>query len=146
MLAAVGHELPFEQGREQMELLAGLAVTTKAVERTAEAIGADIEARQQRQRAQAMQLNLPIPMGPRIPFLYVEMDGTGIPVVRKETQGRAGKQDGEPAHTREVKLGCVFTQTKVDGEGYPMREDRKSTRLNSSHVAISYAVFCLKKK
>src|SRR5690625_5401247 len=28
-------------------------------------------------------------------------------------------------------------------EGFP---DRKSTRLNSSHVAISYAVFCLKKK
>src|SRR5207253_7370897 len=27
-----------------------------------------------------------------------------------------------------------------------MRRDRKSTRLNSSHVAISYAVFCLKKK
>src|SRR5690625_6896177 len=32
--------------------------------------------------------------------------------------------------------------------GYPQGagEDRKSTRLNSSHVAISYAVFCLKKK
>src|SRR5437870_13564112 len=28
----------------------------------------------------------------------------------------------------------------------PLRKDRKSTRLNSSHVAISYAVFCLKKK
>src|SRR5690625_6365957 len=28
----------------------------------------------------------------------------------------------------------------------PVAEDRKSTRLNSSHVAISYAVFCLKKK
>src|SRR5437660_3137165 len=28
----------------------------------------------------------------------------------------------------------------------PAPEDRKSTRLNSSHVAISYAVFCLKKK
>src|SRR5207253_5538014 len=28
----------------------------------------------------------------------------------------------------------------------PSRRDRKSTRLNSSHVAISYAVFCLKKK
>src|SRR5699024_12110695 len=27
-----------------------------------------------------------------------------------------------------------------------MKEDRKSTRLNSSHVSISYAVFCLKKK
>src|SRR5690625_5899539 len=32
---------------------------------------------------------------------------------------------------------------EVDGEG---PGDRKSTRLNSSHVAISYAVFCLKKK
>src|SRR5439155_5992753 len=32
---------------------------------------------------------------------------------------------------------------------YPMKpgcQDRKSTRLNSSHVAIAYAVFCLKKK
>src|SRR5699024_12367061 len=28
----------------------------------------------------------------------------------------------------------------------PIRQDRKSTRLNSSHVSISYAVFCLKKK
>src|SRR5690349_23742686 len=33
-------------------------------------------------------------------------------------------------------------------DGYPSfsPEDRKSTRLNSSHVEISYAVFCLKKK
>src|SRR5439155_27012135 len=30
--------------------------------------------------------------------------------------------------------------------GRTRRRDRKSTRLNSSHVAISYAVFCLKKK
>src|SRR5256885_8949846 len=28
----------------------------------------------------------------------------------------------------------------------PLEEDRKSTRLNSSHLVISYAVFCLKKK
>jgi hypothetical protein len=41
MLATVGQQAAFEQGRQQMELLAGLAVTTKAVERTAEAIGAD---------------------------------------------------------------------------------------------------------
>src|SRR5690625_7044493 len=35
----------------------------------------------------------------------------------------------------------------VAGEHFPNASlDRKSTRLNSSHVAISYAVFCLKKK
>src|SRR5690625_6937360 len=33
-----------------------------------------------------------------------------------------------------------------DHVGYGFHRDRKSTRLNSSHVAISYAVFCLKKK
>src|SRR5690242_21031892 len=33
---------------------------------------------------------------------------------------------------------------RVDGVGHI--EDRKSTRLNSSHMSISYAVFCLKKK
>src|SRR5690625_5633082 len=34
----------------------------------------------------------------------------------------------------------------LPGSMLPYSRDRKSTRLNSSHVAISYAVFCLKKK
>src|SRR2546426_6935453 len=33
-----------------------------------------------------------------------------------------------------------------DEDLLPVEEDRKSTRLNSSHLVISYAVFCLKKK
>src|SRR5699024_11386736 len=35
---------------------------------------------------------------------------------------------------------------KLDYPVPPLLKDRKSTRLNSSHVSISYAVFCLKKK
>jgi hypothetical protein len=92
MLAVVGQEGPFEQGRQQMELLAGLSVTTKAVERTAEAIGEDIAVRQQGELQRATQLEFPIPMGARIPIVYVEMDGTGIPVVCKESEGRLGKR------------------------------------------------------
>ena len=42
MRAVVGQEGPFDHGREQMQVLAGLEVATKAVERTAEAIGDDI--------------------------------------------------------------------------------------------------------
>src|SRR5690625_7064606 len=34
----------------------------------------------------------------------------------------------------------------LDGSADQQEQDRKSTRLNSSHVAISYAVFCVKKK
>src|SRR5438132_8743348 len=36
--------------------------------------------------------------------------------------------------------------TKPDGRDLVALRDRKSTRLNSSHTGISYAVFCLKKK
>src|SRR5699024_10494587 len=44
-----------------------------------------------------------------------------------------------------VDLGLVY-EVRVEDDGAVEVEDRKSTRLNSSHVSISYAVFCLKKK
>ena len=79
MLAVVGQEAPFDHGRQQMELLAGLEVTSKAVERTAESIGEDIAAREQQQVQRSMQLDLPTVMGESVPMLYVLMDGTGVP-------------------------------------------------------------------
>jgi hypothetical protein len=122
MLALVGSESSFEQGREQLALLAGLQVTAKCVERQAEAIGSDVEARQQEQIRRAKQLDLPSVCTPIAPILYIEMDGTGVPVVKADTEGRSGKVEGQPAHTREVKLGCVFTQTTTDKEGSPVRD------------------------
>jgi len=127
MRALVGQDAPFDHGREQMHLLAGLEVTTKCVERGAEAIGADIAQREQEQIDRAMQLDLPIIGGESIPVLYVQMDGTGVPAVKKETTGRQGKLDGLPAHTREVKRGCVFTQTGWDKKGYPIRDPDSTT-------------------
>src|SRR3989454_4851019 len=43
-------------------------------------------------------------------------------------------------------LGLKEAKDLVDGAPKAVKEDRKSTRLNSSHLVISYAVFCLKKK
>src|SRR5690554_7533887 len=47
-----------------------------------------------------------------------------------------------------IKLGSIhpLNQVIMDLEDFFIAQDRKSTRLNSSHVRISYAVFCLKKK
>jgi hypothetical protein len=138
MQALVGQGSPFAHGREQMKLLAGLDVTTKSVERAAEAIGANIAAAEQREIGKAVQLDLPVVQGDPIPILYVQMDGTGVPVVRKETEGRQGKTDGQPAHTREVKLGCVFTQTTWDEKGYAIRDSDSTTYTGAIETAEEF--------
>jgi len=138
MQAMVGQQAPFDHGRQQIKLLAGLEVTTKAVERTAEAIGDNVAAREQEQIQRAVQLDLPMVVDQAVPILYVQMDGTGVPVVNKETVGRQGKADGQPAHTREVKLGCVFTQTRWDHKGYPIRDPDSTTYTGAIETAEQF--------
>jgi hypothetical protein len=138
MMAVVGSDASFDQGREQMELLAGLEVTRKAVERHAEAIGNDIASREQAEIQRAVQLDLPHVAGTEIPVLYIEMDGTGVPVTASEAEGRKGKNGDQPAHTREVKLGCVFTQTTTDQEGRPMRDDTSTIYAGAIETAEEF--------
>ncbi len=138
MQAMVGQAAPFDQGREQMKVLAGLEVTAKSVERTAETLGAEIARREQATIQEALQLDLPVMVGEPIPILYVQMDGTGVPVVKKETVGRQGKVEGQPAHTREVKLGCVFTQTTWDKRGYPIRVPDSTTYTGAIETAEEF--------
>src|SRR5436305_7220808 len=52
---------------------------------------------------------------------------------------------GERLHARGAVRGAPVAD-QIGRQAHPGRRDRKSTRLNSSHVRISYAVFCLKKK
>jgi len=138
MQALVGQDAPFDHGREQIKVLAGLEVTTKSVERSAEAIGEDIAQRESEQIDTAIQLDLPVVLSKPIPVLYVEMDGTGVPVVKKETAGRQGKTDGQPAHTREVKLGCVFTQATCDKKGFPIRDQDSTTYTGAIETAEEF--------
>ena len=138
MEAVVGHQTPFDHGREQIKLLAGLEVTTKAVERTAEAIGEDSAGHEQQEIQRAVQLDLPIILGVPVPMLYVQMDGTGVPVVKKETQGRKGKTEGQPAHTREAKLGCLFTQTAWDEDGFAIRDPDSTTYVGAIETAEEF--------
>lgn len=138
MQAMVGQDDPFDHGRQAMKVLAGLEVTAKSVERTAEVLGADIAQREQEEIQQALQLDLPVVAGQPIAILYVQMDGTGVPVVKKETVGRPGKTEGQPAHTREVKLGCVFTQTTWDKKGYPIRDPDSTTYTGAIETAGAF--------
>jgi hypothetical protein len=138
MEAVMGSDRAFGQGCEPLKLLAGLEVTAKAIERAAEAIGTDIAQREEEEIARAKQLVLPIVTKQSIPKLYVQMDGTGVPVVAAETEGRAGKRDGQNAHTRECKLGCLFTQTTVDDQGQPIRDPDSTTYTGSIESAEAF--------
>src|SRR3989442_9035216 len=68
----------------------------------------------------------------------------GYQRVRREDHAHAGHSPGEPLRsgTSGARSGVRTAAIGIVGRGV----DRKSTRLNSSHVRISYAVFCLKKK
>src|SRR3712207_8524442 len=66
--------------------------------------------------------------------------GHRVGVRRRPLLGAAGTSDHQPAAQRRA-LGAPDTRLRVVAPA-----DRKSTRLNSSHANISYAVFCLKKK
>src|SRR5437870_7347756 len=83
---------------------------------------------------------LPICRRPgRCEFHCLRADGRNN---RRHEPRAEGTVQGTPVHSAGRKLGSdLLGQTIGILEG-----DRKSTRLNSSHVAISYAVFCLKKK
>jgi len=138
MQAVVGSEMPFAPGREPMKLLAGLDVTAKAIERAAEAIGTQIAQRDEQEIGRAKQLVLPVVSKRNIPIMYVLMDGVQVPVIAAETEGRAGRIEGQRARTRECKLGCVFTQTTVDKEGWPIRDPDSTTYVGAIEAAEKF--------
>jgi hypothetical protein len=138
MEAVVGSEMPFAAGCEPMKVLAGLEVPAKAIERTAEAIGAQIAQRDEQEIARAKQLVLPLVARQNIPEMYVLMDGVQVPVVPAETEGRTGRTEGQRARTRECKLGCVFTQTCVDHEGWPIRNPDSTTYVGAIEPADEF--------
>src|SRR2546422_6361679 len=74
---------------------------------------------------------------------------------RSDPRGLGGERDAgavprlHPAVEGRVQLrkaGLHGPRKRMDQRSDPLLPDRKSTRLNSSHGYISYAVFCLKKK
>src|SRR5690625_453176 len=71
-------------------------------------------------------------------FMKSDFLGELIPTILE-----AGESYGQTDFGKGEKVQIEFVSVNPTGE---LHLDRKSTRLNSSHVAISYAVFCLKKK
>lgn len=113
MTASAAALLSFEESSGVLHELAGVEVSTKQVERAAEALGAEIAA-DEHQRVERM--------GELVPTMYLGMDGTGVPMRAEEVAERAGKQADGSAKTREAKLVTIWTAESRDAEGTPVRD------------------------
>lgn len=133
IMARVGAYRPFGVGSDDIKELAGISVTPKEIERVSCRIGKVVEAFSEKEN----------PFENVIPFssvatMYVCMDGTGVPVTKKEAMGRWGKAADGTAKTREVKLGCVFTQTRVDEKGRAIRDEASTSYVGSIETAEKF--------
>jgi len=129
MIARAGAEVPFGKAAALVKDLAGVAVSARTVERSAEASGA---AARKAGAAEAAVLRArtvrPLPPPEPVPdMLYVEVDGTGVPVRASETEGRPGKGEDGKAGTRETKLARFFTVSRLDDDGNPVMDPGSST-------------------
>ena len=101
-------EASYLKAERHLEQTGGMAVSARQIQRMVQRVGSAAQQWQQRP-AQAGDCNAPI--------MYVSADGTGVPMVPEALTGRRGKQADGTAKTRQVYLGCVFTQHKTDAEG-----------------------------
>lgn len=138
MMARAGSQSTFKDGREDLRIYAGLEVSAKDVERVAERIGQEMESWSERERQEILSREEHPEPQKDIPVMYVSYDGTGVPMTRPELAGVKGKQPDGTAKTREAKLGCVFTQTSVDEEGYPIRDPETTTFVGAIETAETF--------
>jgi hypothetical protein len=141
MAARAGEAVPFRPGAGLVADLAGIQLTGRRLGRHAEADGQAAAAVIEAQAAAAAARTL-VPLPPAVlpDKLYIAIDGTGVPMVAAETEGRDGKGEDGKARTREVKLVCVFSQTTVDAGGWPVRDPGSSSYLATFAPAAGFGV------
>lgn len=134
IMARIGAYRPFALGSEDIKELAGIDVNTKEIERVSYQLGIEVEKYFQHETQPLSTGNI-IPFIKPVENMYICMDGTGVPVVKKETKNRKGKGPDGQAKTREAKLACVFTQTTMDEEGLPVRDEGSTSYVGFIETA-----------
>ncbi len=138
LMARAGQRDTFKEGRTDLKEFAEIEVTAKQVERVSEAAGEAVEAWHRKERELAMAGEALGDGNIEVPLLYVSYDGTGVPMVPWETAGRKGKREDGSSKTREVKLGCVFTQSATDEDGFAVRDDDSTSFVGAIESSAEF--------
>ena len=121
----------FAEASELLAQLAGVRVEAQRVERAAEALGQQIATAERSGEAFEAE-------PPAAPTMYLGVDGTGVPMRRAETAGRAGKQPDGSAKTREAKLALVWTAQSLHPKtGHPQRDPGSVSHSGAIESAAS---------
>jgi len=140
--ALTGMEMPFSKAAGLVEAIAGTGlVSTSSLARSCRRSGDAAKARADAENNAAdmgVLLQLPLP-GVSINVGYMLIDGTGAPMVPAETTGREGKGEDGRSHTREVKIGCFFTQAAPTPKDDPVREKGSNSYIATFEDAASFA-------
>ena len=130
LMSRVGATEAFLRGSADLQELTGIRVQAKDVERVAEATGATIRRQEELLQEAIYSGKVIVPQTKEsVDTVYIAVDGTGVPVLSKETVGRKGKGPDGKAKSREAKLGCIFIQTKTDTNGRPVRDEDSTTYI-----------------
>ena len=143
ILSLAGAEHPYRASARLIAELTGIDLApASSVNRVARRVGAAARGRLDAETAAIRDRSLAVlpPSGPAPDICYVLVDGTGAPMVPKETRGRPGKGPDGRSHTREVKIGCLFTQNQPGRPGQPpVRDDASVSYLSTFEPADGFA-------
>jgi hypothetical protein len=140
MMARAGGRQTFKEASQDLLIYAGITVSPKDVERVSEKIGKQMEQWSAQERGELMrQVELSCSSRQQtIPILYISCDGTGVPMIPRELEGRKGKQLDGSAKSREAKLGCLFTQIAADENERPVRDPDSTSFVAAIETAETF--------
>ena len=120
LMCRAGAREAYEESSADLRAYAGLEISAqeinRMVQRTGPAMRAQLEGEKTSEKIKV------------VPRFYVSCDGTGVPMRRSELTGVQGKGADGRARTREVKVGCIFTQHPKEGEA-PFRDTSSTSYI-----------------
>jgi hypothetical protein len=120
----------FELASQTLERFAGLKIPGRQVQRVLNAFGQQAATWMHQRQLQDPQ--------PPVDILNIQTDMTGIPARPEDLHRVKGKQPDGTAKTRQIKVGCVFTQSR-DAKGNPQRDPFSSTYIAAFCDRVAFA-------
>jgi len=130
LICRAGARDSYEVGSADLKAYANIDISGRQINRVVDATAPSMREELEKER---------LPQETKgVPRFYVSADGTGIPMRKKELEDTAGKGPDGKAKTKEVKLGCVFTQHPSEKDEVPFRDCDSTSYVATMRAAAEF--------